>query len=122
MFYLPNMHCKVSINVVSVDVNVIPRYLKPLMHVHKVQITNLDDEKALELWCTIKPGHRDFRFLGSVITPNVMDVILFWCYHNLENIFKNEFSKSQYNTEVVVLFYCSATTKLYMCQNFMVIG
>ena len=71
------MHCKVSINVVSVDVNVIPRYSKPLMHVHKVQITNLDDVKALELKCIIKTGHRDFRFLGSMITPNVMDAILF---------------------------------------------
>ena len=29
--------------VVTTDVNVIPRYSKQLMHVHKVQITNLDD-------------------------------------------------------------------------------
>ena len=71
------MHCKVSINVVSVDVNVIPRYSKPLMHVHKVQITNLDDDKALELRCIIKTSQRDFRFLGGVITPNVMGAILF---------------------------------------------
>ena len=28
---------------------VIPRYSKPLMHVHKVQITNLVDEKPFEL-------------------------------------------------------------------------
>ena len=32
---------------VSVDVNVIPRYHKPLMHVHKVQITNLDDASKI---------------------------------------------------------------------------
>ena len=49
MYYPPNMHSKVSINVVSADVNVIPRYSKPLMHVHKVKITNLDDGKTLKL-------------------------------------------------------------------------
>ena len=71
MFYPQNVHSKVPISVVSADVNVIPRFPKPLMHVHKVLITNLDDlhvgEKALELRCIIKTGHRDFRVLGSVI-------------------------------------------------------
>ena len=56
MFNLPNMHCKVSINVISVDVNVIPRYSKPLMHVHKVQITNLDDEKSIGTVMHYKTG------------------------------------------------------------------
>ena len=55
MFYPPNMHSKVSINVVLVEANVIPRYSKPLIHVHKVQITSSDDlhvgEKALERLC-----------------------------------------------------------------------
>ena len=63
------MHSKVSINVVSIDVNVIQRYSKPLMYVHKVQITNLDEflvgKKTLKLGCIIKTGHRDFRFWGS---------------------------------------------------------
>ena len=76
MFYPPKKHSKVSINVVSVDVNVIPRYSKPLMHVHKVKITNLDDGKTLELRCIIKTGHRDFLFLGSVITLNIVGAIL----------------------------------------------
>ena len=76
-----NMHSKVSINVVSVDVHVILRYSKPLMHVNKVKITNLDDLhvwnlKALELCCIIKTGLSDFRFLGSVITPTVVGAIL----------------------------------------------
>ena len=74
------MHSKLSINVVSADVNVIPRYSKPLVHVHKVQITNLDDlhvgEKALELGCIIKTCHRDVRFLSIVIQPNVVGAIL----------------------------------------------
>ena len=50
------MYSKVLI-VVSADAYVIPRYSKPLMHVHKVQITSLDDlqvgEKALERLCVI---------------------------------------------------------------------
>ena len=64
------MHNKVSINVVSADVNVIPKYSKPLMHVHKVQITNLDDLHVGKRIVTVmhhKTGHVDFRFLGSVI-------------------------------------------------------
>ena len=77
MFYLPNMHSKVSINVISVDVNVIPRYSKPLMHVHKVQMTNLDDGKSIgTVMHHKKTGHRDFRFLGSMITPNIVGAIL----------------------------------------------
>ena len=76
MFYLPNTHNKISINVVSVDVNVSLRYSKPLMHVPKVQITNLGDLDVGKKHCNIKAGHRDFSFLGSVITLNVMGAIL----------------------------------------------
>ena len=76
MFYPPYMQSKASINVVSVDVNVIPGYSKPLMHVHKVKITNLDDGKTLKLCCIIKTAHRDFLFLGSVITLNIVGAIL----------------------------------------------
>ena len=76
MFYLLNMHSKVSINGVSVDVTVIPRYSKLLMHVHKVQITNLDDGKNIRTVMHHKKGHRDFRFLGSVIMPNILGAIL----------------------------------------------
>ena len=89
MFYLPDTHSKISINVVSVDVNVSPRYSKPLMHVPKVQITNMDDLNVGKKHWNIKAGHRDFRVFGSVITFNVMGVILFCYYHNLENIFQN---------------------------------
>ena len=88
------MHSKVSINFVSVDVNVIPKYSKLLMHVFKVQIPIWIMEKELELRCIIKTGHRAFRFLGSVITPSIVGAILHWCYHNLQNIFQNELSKS----------------------------
>ena len=97
MFYLPNMHSKVSINVVSVDVNVIPRYSKPLMHVHKVQITNLDDlNVGKKHWnCDLLYKRVIVTFVfGSVITSNVVGAILPWCYNNLENILQNEFSKS----------------------------
>ena len=76
MFYLPNTHSKISINVVSVDVNVSPIYSKPLMHVPKVQITNLDDLDVGKKHWNIKAGHRDFCLLGSVITLNVVDAIL----------------------------------------------
>ena len=76
MFYLPNTHSKISINVVSVDVNVSPIYAKPLMHVLKVQITNLGDLNVLKKHWNIKTGHRDFRVLGSVITLNVVGAIL----------------------------------------------
>ena len=41
-----------------------------------------------------------------------MCALLLRCYHNLQNILQNELSKSKNNTEVVVLFYCSAKTKL----------
>ena len=64
MFYLLNMHREVSINVVSVDVDVIPRLSKPLMHVHKVQITNLDAGKSIGTVMHHKKGHRDFRSFG----------------------------------------------------------
>ena len=71
------MHSKNSINVISVDVNVTPRYLKPLMHVHKDLIINLDDLNAGKKHCIIKTGHCDFRFFfSSVIMPNVMGAIL----------------------------------------------
>ena len=70
------MHSKISINVVSVDVNVHPRYSKPLMHDHKVQITNLDNSHVWKKHLKIKTCHRDFRFLGSVIMPNVVGAIL----------------------------------------------
>ena len=76
MFYLPNTHSKISINVVSVDVNVSPRYSKPLMHACNVQITNLDDLNVWKKYWNIKAGHRDFRVLGSVITLNVVGTIL----------------------------------------------
>ena len=79
MFYLPNTHSKISINVVSIDVNVSPRYSKLLMHFSKVQIslTNLDDLNVGKKHWHIKAGHCDFRFLGSVITLNVVGAILF---------------------------------------------
>ena len=77
MFYLPNTHSKNSINVISVDVNVSPRYSKPLMHFPKVQINNLDDLNVGKKHWNIKAGHRDFRFFGSVITLNVVGAILF---------------------------------------------
>ena len=77
MFYLPNMHSKnLKKNVVSVDVNVNPRYSKPPMHDHKVQITNFDDSHLRKKHWKIKTGHSDFRFLGSVITPSVVGAIL----------------------------------------------
>ena len=76
MFYMPNMHSKNKKNVVSVDVNVNPRYSKPLMHVHKVQITNFDDSHFGKKHWKIKTGHRDFRFLGSVIMANDVGAIL----------------------------------------------
>ena len=77
MFYLPNTHSKISISVVSIDVNVSPRYSKLLMHIPKVQITNLDDLNVEKKHWNIKAGHCDFRFLGSVITLNVVGAILF---------------------------------------------
>ena len=92
--------------------NVSPRNSKPLIHVPKEQITNLGDLNVGKKHWNIKAGHRDFRFLGSVIALNVVGVILLWYYHNLENIFQNKFFNSKYNTEVVVIFYCSVTTKL----------
>ena len=76
MFYLPNRHSKISINVVSVDVNVSPRYSKLLMHVPKVQMTNLGDLNVEKKHWNIKADHRDFLFLGSVITLNVVGAIL----------------------------------------------
>ena len=59
------------------------------MHVSKVHITNLDDLNVRKKYWNIKAGHRDFRFLGSVITLNVVGAILLCYYHNLENIFQN---------------------------------
>ena len=76
MFYLPNTHSKIPINAVSVDVNVSPRYSKPLMRVPKVQITNLDDLNVGKKHWNIKAGHRDFLFMGSVITLNAVGAIL----------------------------------------------
>ena len=70
------MHSKVSNNVVSADVNVILKYPKSLMHVHKVPITNLDALHVGRRHWNIKTRHRDFRFLGSVVTLNVVGVIL----------------------------------------------
>ena len=46
------------------------------MHVPKVQITNLGDLNLGKRHWNIKAGHRDFRFLGSVITLNVVGAIL----------------------------------------------
>ena len=76
MLYLPNMYSKVSNNVISADVNVILRYPKSLMHVHKVPITNLDALHVGKRHWKIKTGHRDFRFLGSVVILNVVGAIL----------------------------------------------
>ena len=60
-----NKHSKLSISVVSADVNVIPRYSKPLKD---VQITNLDDlhvgEKSIGTVMNHKTSH---PFLSSVI-------------------------------------------------------
>ena len=72
MLYLPNMHSKVLNNVVSADVNVILRYPKSLKHVHKVPIINHVGKRH---W-NIKTGHRDFRFLGSVVALNVVGALL----------------------------------------------
>ena len=80
MSYLPNMHSKVSINVVSVDANVILIYTKPLMNVHKVQIINLGDlhvgGKSIGTVMHHKNGSSYLLFLGSVIMPNVVGAIL----------------------------------------------
>ena len=76
MFYLPNTHSKISIDVVSVDVNGGVRYSKPLIHVPKVQITNLGDFNVGKKHCNLKAGHREHRFLGSMITLSVVGVIL----------------------------------------------
>ena len=76
MFYLPNTHSKISTNVVSVDVNVSPRYSKPLVNVPNVQITNLDDLNVGKKHWNIKAGHRDFHLLGSVVTLNIVGAIL----------------------------------------------
>ena len=46
------------------------------MHVPEVQITNLDDLNVAKKDWNIKAGHREFRFLGSVITLNVVGAIL----------------------------------------------
>ena len=70
------MHSKVSINVVSADVNVIPKYSRPLMHIHKIQITRLVDlhvgGKSIGTVMLHNTGHRDIRFLVSVIKPDVV--------------------------------------------------
>ena len=46
------------------------------MHVHKVLINNLDALHVGKTLWNIKTGHRDFRFLGSVVTLNVVGAIL----------------------------------------------
>ena len=79
MLYLPNMNSKVLINIVSVDVNVIPIYPKPLTHVLKVLITTLDVLHVGKMHWNCDASLKQIIvtwFLGSVIAPNVVGAIL----------------------------------------------